>query len=115
MNIVKNIKAGVCSVLFLLALNITAQETVSIPLSNPQQAGILKMGIVRGSISIKGYDGDEVKVTGTRRKSDDRRRFIVSPGRGYTPFYKKTCQGRCPGTPPTGARSRATCSLGRPL
>ena len=65
---IKNIKIGVFNVLFLLAFNLTAQETVNIPLSNSKQAGILKMGIVRGSIKVVGYDGNEVVVTGNRRK-----------------------------------------------
>ena len=68
----KNIKIGMLSMLFLLTLKLTAQETVTVPLSNLQQAGVLKVGIIRGSISVKGYEGNEVVVTGTRRKEDNR-------------------------------------------
>ncbi len=39
-----------------------AQEQIAIPLSKPGEPGKLKLGIVRGSISVTGYDGQEVIV-----------------------------------------------------
>jgi DUF4097 and DUF4098 domain-containing protein YvlB len=64
-------KNTIASLLFLLAINITAQETIKVPLSNPAKEGHLKMGIINGSIKVKGYTGKEVIVTGTRRVSGD--------------------------------------------
>lgn len=39
-----------------------AQERVVIPLSNPGEPGQLELGIVRGSISVSGSDGEEVII-----------------------------------------------------
>lgn len=50
-------------VLFLLcSTSVAAQDQVAIPLSNPSEPGKLKIGIVRGSISVTGYDGQEVII-----------------------------------------------------
>jgi len=67
----KNIKLAIVSILFLLTASITAQETIKVPLSNPAKPGLLKMGIINGSITIKGYSGKEVVIKGTRRKTND--------------------------------------------
>jgi DUF4097 and DUF4098 domain-containing protein YvlB len=40
-----------------------AQEQVAVPLSNPGEPGKLNVGIVRGSITVTGYDGQEVLIT----------------------------------------------------
>jgi hypothetical protein len=64
----KNVKLLVVSMLLLFAIKITAQETVSIPLSSPDKEGFLKMGIINGSISVKGTNAKEVKITGTKRE-----------------------------------------------
>lgn len=61
---------------FLILLNSTAQETINVPLTNSSKAGFLKMGILNGSISITGYDGKEVVITGTKR--DVKRRSYYS-------------------------------------
>lgn len=60
----KSLKYIIASMLFLLlGTSISlAQEQIAIPLSSPGEAGKLKLGIVRGSISISGYDGQEVIV-----------------------------------------------------
>lgn len=39
-----------------------AQEQIAVPLSNPDQPGKLEIGIVRGSISVTGYEGKEVII-----------------------------------------------------
>lgn len=62
-----NIKLVLVSILFLLTVKLTAQETVTIPLSNPAKEGFLKIGIINGSISIKGTDAKEVTVTGIKK------------------------------------------------
>jgi hypothetical protein len=62
-----NIKL-VLGLVFLLTLQLTAQETVTIPISNPAKEGFLKMGIINGSISIKGTDTKEVIVKGIKRE-----------------------------------------------
>ncbi len=70
----QNIKLTIVSLLFLLTAHLTAQETVTIPLSNPAKAGTLKMSIINGSITIKGTSGKEVIVKGTRKEETDRHR-----------------------------------------
>lgn len=66
-NIIK--KASYISLLFLFVITGNAQETIKVPLTNPSMPGFLKIGILNGSISIVGYDGKEVIVTGTKRES----------------------------------------------
>jgi hypothetical protein len=56
------------AILFLFIINTSAQETVKIPLSKPTQEGFLKMGIISGSITIKGTNTKEVIVTGIKRE-----------------------------------------------
>lgn len=67
---IQQIKLILVSVLFLLTMQLAAQETVNVPLSNPSKPGTLKMGILNGSITVKGYSGSEVIVKGTRRESN---------------------------------------------
>ncbi len=57
--------------LFLIG-SIKAQETVTIPLTNSNKEGFLKIGIINGSISIKGYEGKEVIIKGTKRKGKNK-------------------------------------------
>lgn len=47
---------------FLGVVSSLAQERVVIPLSNPGEPGQLELGIVRGSISVTGTDGEEVII-----------------------------------------------------
>jgi hypothetical protein len=47
----------------LLPLQIQAQERITVPLSNPDEPGKLHIGIVRGSITVSGYDGQEVLIS----------------------------------------------------
>lgn len=68
----KNIKLVIVGLLFLLTVNLNAQETVTVPLTNPAKKGLLKMSLINGSISVKGYSGKEVIVKGTKRKESDR-------------------------------------------
>lgn len=74
MKSINNIKLVICSLLLFLGINVVAQETVKVPLTNPNKEGFLKMGILNGSISIKGYDGKEVVITGTKREGRSRRK-----------------------------------------
>lgn len=46
----------------LLPIQIQAQEQITVPLSNPDEPGKLHIGIVRGSITVNGYDGQEVLI-----------------------------------------------------
>lgn len=48
--------------LLLIPAKIQAQEQITVPLSNPGEPGKLTIGIVRGSISVSGYDGQEVLI-----------------------------------------------------
>lgn len=40
-----------------------AQEQIAVPLTNPGEPGKLNVGIVRGSITVTGYDGQDVLIT----------------------------------------------------
>ena len=40
-----------------------AQETIKVPLSNPDEPGKLEVHLIEGSITVIGHDGDEVEVT----------------------------------------------------
>ena len=40
-----------------------AQETIKVPLSNPDEPGRLEVHLIKGSISVSGYDGENVEVT----------------------------------------------------
>ncbi|WP_138430114.1 DUF4097 family beta strand repeat-containing protein [Fodinibius saliphilus] len=57
----------------LFPMQIMAQEQIAVPLSKPGEAGILDIGIVRGSITVTGYDGEEVLVRyqGDRKKEHE--------------------------------------------
>jgi hypothetical protein len=69
----KTIKSIAVAILFLMAGNSSAQEKISVPLSNPNNSGVLKMGIISGAITITGYNGKEVVVIGTKRKEKKRK------------------------------------------
>lgn len=45
-------------------------ETLVVPLSNPNAPGKLEIGLVRGDISIESYDGDEVMIEATAKGND---------------------------------------------
>ena len=51
-------------IVYLLAFSMAhaQSESLAIPLSNPGQAGELRIQLVRGAITIRGYDGQEVLV-----------------------------------------------------
>lgn len=46
-----------------LQTQVRAQDQIAVPLSNPGEPGKLNIGIVRGSITVTGYDGQEVLVS----------------------------------------------------
>lgn len=63
------------AMLLLCASSVAAQnqDQIAIPLSNPNESGKLKIGIVRGSISVTGYDGQEVIIRYGGEESDEDR------------------------------------------
>ncbi|MFY0604691.1 MAG: hypothetical protein JXQ93_12180 [Flavobacteriaceae bacterium] len=67
----KNIKLTIVSLMLLVTVNLIAQETVTVPLTNPAKKGLLKMGIINGSITVKGYTGKEVIIKGIKREGSD--------------------------------------------
>ena len=69
---IKYIKIVIVSLLFFVTTNINAQETVTIPLSNPAKVGMLKLGIISGSITVKGTSRKDVVIKGTKRQDSDR-------------------------------------------
>lgn len=75
--------------LFLLTVNVTAQESVTVPLSNPSKEGFLKMGIINGSITIKGYSGKEVIVKGIKREDSKTHRSHRRKGKSSKEGLKR--------------------------
>lgn len=59
--------------MFLIG-NLKAQETVTIPLTDSNKKGFLKVGIINGSISVEGYNGKEVEITGNVRENRRKKR-----------------------------------------
>ncbi|MBN2732208.1 MAG: DUF4097 family beta strand repeat protein [Balneolaceae bacterium] len=52
---------------FTLLFSVTsfAQDRLAVPLSNPGEPGKLELGVVRGTINVSGYDGNEVLINYT--------------------------------------------------
>lgn len=73
MKILKYLLLLIFSVLMVPQLS-RAQEQIAIPLSNPGQPGKLEISIVRGSISVTGYDGQEVIIRYNTDEDDDKNR-----------------------------------------
>ena len=59
-------------VVYLIAFGMAnaQDELLAIPLTNPGQSGELRVDLVRGSITIQGYDGEEVIVQTAPTKSN---------------------------------------------
>ncbi|MDZ7691268.1 MAG: DUF4097 family beta strand repeat-containing protein [Balneolaceae bacterium] len=51
-----------CILVLFLGNRATAQNQLAVPLSNPDQPGKLQLGLVRGTVEISGYDGNEVII-----------------------------------------------------
>ena len=59
----KLFKAIILSLFFGLTLSAQSKETLEVPLSNPGGEGKLVINIIDGSITVNGYDGDEVVIS----------------------------------------------------
>lgn len=57
----------VTAILLVSFLNAQVEETLTVPLSKPNQDGKLIVNIIDGSINVSGYDGNEVRVIGSSR------------------------------------------------
>ena len=57
-----------------------AQDQVAVPLSNPGEPGKLELGVVRGTITVTGYDGEEVIIKYSGAKSDDGDQKVTQGG-----------------------------------
>jgi DUF4097 and DUF4098 domain-containing protein YvlB len=68
----QSIKIIIASFLLIFAMQVGAQETITIPLSKPSEPGLLKIAINSGNITVKGYSGKEVIVKASSRKSNYR-------------------------------------------
>lgn len=70
--------------LFALLLCFTlasrAQEQIAVPLSDPGQPGTLELGVVRGSITVTGYDGKEVIIRYGGGDEDEDRQSVTKNG-----------------------------------
>jgi len=65
MGIKKIRKYSLLGLMMLLTLGLQAQalnEELVVPLSNPNAPGFLKVGLIKGSITVKGYDGNTVII-----------------------------------------------------
>ncbi|NER16650.1 DUF4097 family beta strand repeat-containing protein [Spongiivirga citrea] len=62
----KNIKKYILTCLVLLLANTgiaqSLNEQLVVPLSSPNEPGLLEVGLIKGSITVKGYDGDTVII-----------------------------------------------------
>jgi hypothetical protein len=79
MNALKCITLLLFSVL-LLPLQTSAQDQIAVPLSNPGEPGKLHIGIVRGSISVSGYDGEEVLISYAGDLEDEKEQEVTKDG-----------------------------------
>lgn len=48
--------------LFILTGEVLGRDKIAVPLSNPGQPGQLSINMVRGSLTVTGYDGEEVVI-----------------------------------------------------
>lgn len=64
----------------LLPIHTQAQEQIAIPLTNPGEPGKLNIGIVRGSISVSGYDGQEVLINYAGEGDEDEEQEVTKNG-----------------------------------
>ncbi|HKK44437.1 MAG TPA: DUF4097 family beta strand repeat-containing protein [Balneolaceae bacterium] len=62
----------------LVPLQSKAQDQLAVPLSNPGKPGKLKVGIVRGSIKVHGYDGKQVLIS--YNSSEDEKQEVTKDG-----------------------------------
>lgn len=69
----KNIKAVIFSLIMLIGISISAQETVKVPLTDPTKPGFLKVKILNGGIRVKGSNTKEVIVKAILRS--EKRRY----------------------------------------
>lgn len=78
----KSLKQILTTVLILLftAGWAQAQDQVAVPLSNPGEPGKLELGVVRGTITVTGYDGEEVIIKYSGAKSDDGDQKVTKDG-----------------------------------
>lgn len=70
----------ILSFILLFSASALAQDQIAIPLSNPDQPGKLKIGVVRGSISVNGYDGKEVIIRYGSEDEEDSNREVTKNG-----------------------------------
>jgi hypothetical protein len=68
------------AILILLPIQTEAQDQIVIPLTNPGEPGRLSIGIVRGSISVSGYDGEEVLVSYGNDSEEDNEQEVTKNG-----------------------------------
>lgn len=79
MNALKYILPFIFSVL-LMPTQTIAQDQIAVPLSSPGEPGKLSVGIVRGSISVTGYDGQEVLISYGSNEEDDEEQEVTEDG-----------------------------------
>lgn len=75
-----NYTISILSYILFFTATTMAQEQIAVPLSNPDQPGKLKVGVVRGSISVNGYDGEEVIIRYGSEDENERDREVTKNG-----------------------------------
>ena len=64
----KNIKLVLVAIMIIAGVKLNAQETITVPLSNPSKEGFLNVSLNNGGIKVIGTDRKDVKITGTTRQ-----------------------------------------------
>ncbi|CAN5215621.1 hypothetical protein BH23BAC3_BH23BAC3_22590 [soil metagenome] len=80
MKVIQSILLAVCASLLFLVGTSTAQEQIAVPLSNAGEPGQLHLNLIRGSIDITGYEGDEVVIRHNSQHTEVRDREETRDG-----------------------------------
>ncbi len=76
-----------------LFLNAQEEETIDIPLSNPNASGKLVFHVTKGSIKVSGYEGKDVVVTASNKTFDSDNRKSKKKYKHKEKFGKKSTTG----------------------
>ncbi|HEX6982522.1 MAG TPA: DUF4097 family beta strand repeat-containing protein [Balneolaceae bacterium] len=58
----------------LLPLQTKAQEQIAVPLTNPGEPGQLNVNVIHGSVTVTGYDGNEVLISYSGGDNEDQQK-----------------------------------------
>jgi len=66
--------------LFIISTQIYSQEQIIVPLTNPNEPGVLIIDHIKGSIQVTGYDGEVVIVNAASRQSKTESQNVSNNG-----------------------------------